>query len=155
MNRHFSDNPALEAPGYGGMVGMSVRPNDKFYVTAGSADAYGDLPRSTSARLARELSLPSAKLASRPSSPGMRTADTRSGPWYISARPKFGLPSDEGVTAVVDQELSDGFQFFVRYGYDARSLSAVHNFGKADTEACSRTTRATCPASHSPSDLPA
>jgi hypothetical protein len=40
VNRNFSANPAVPFPGHGPMLGVSIRPTDLFYVTAGASNAY-------------------------------------------------------------------------------------------------------------------
>ena len=36
VNRHFSANPAVSFPGHGPLLGVSIRPTDLYYITAGA-----------------------------------------------------------------------------------------------------------------------
>ena len=40
VNRNFSASPAVPFPGHGPMLGISIRPTDQFYLTAGASNAY-------------------------------------------------------------------------------------------------------------------
>jgi hypothetical protein len=45
VNRHFSANPAVPFPGHGPLLGISIRPTDLYYITAGTCNAYSQTIR--------------------------------------------------------------------------------------------------------------
>jgi len=130
MNRHFSDNPTMTGPLHSPSAGISYVPNDSFYVTAGTSDAYGDSSIISLGTVGEGAFFTWTEVGYTPTISGHGQGRYCVAPWYMAARPRDGLPSDSGVTVVADQELSKRLQFFARYGYAEGTLSNVQQLAQ-------------------------
>jgi len=119
VNRHFSGNPTVPFPGHGPTVSVDVRPDDRFYVTAGMANAYGNTREWEFSSLDQGDFFYTAEAGYTPTIEGMGRGRYSIMAWYINERDRGGtvIPSDQGVTLVAGQQLSDRLQVWARYAY--------------------------------------
>ncbi len=129
VNRNFSANAAIPFPGHGPMLGISIRPTDQFYVTAGASNAYSITTESEIDSLFNEWDLFSmAEIGYTPTFEALGEGRYAFGIWHMDARSREQLPSDYGMTFIVDQNLTPNLQMFARYSYsDGRLTNIKHN----------------------------
>lgn len=132
VSRHFSANPAVPFPGHGPLAGFSLRPTDLFYITAGTANAYNNTRTAGFDSLTDEWALFSyAELGYTPTLDGLGPGRYSIGFWNMDSRTAGGLPSDQGLTVIVDQRLSETLQVFGRYAYSDATLTKVRQLVQA------------------------
>jgi porin len=132
VSRHFAANPAVPFPGHGPMAGLSLRPTDRFYLTAGTANAYGDTSTAGFDSLADEWDLFSyAEFGFTPTLEGFGAGRYSIGFWNMDSRSADGLPSDQGLTVIADQRLSETLQVFGRYACSDAALTNVRHLVQA------------------------
>ena len=119
VNRHLSANPTVPFPGHGPTVGVSYRPSDRFYVTGGVANAYNTTTESGFDTISDGDFFYSAEAGWTPQVEGMGAGRYSVMVWHIDARNEngFASPSDDGVTFVAGQQLSDRLQVWGRYAH--------------------------------------
>jgi hypothetical protein len=128
VNRHFSGNAAMPSPGHGPSAGVSYRPGDLFYVTAGASSAYGN----TTEQFASLKDLFTfGEVGVTPTFEGLGRGRFAVAPWHMDARVGDNLPSSWGLTVVADQELSEWFQLFGRYAYSDGKLTNIRQLAQA------------------------
>jgi hypothetical protein len=126
VNRSFSANPAVPFPGHGPMLGVSIRPTDLFYVTAGASNAYSRTIRAEIDSLFNEWDIFAfSEVGYTPTFKGLGEGRYSVGLWHMDARRKSGLPEDYGMTIIFDQNLGDKLQAFARYAYSDGTLTNV------------------------------
>ncbi|TSA32972.1 MAG: hypothetical protein D4R65_08575 [Verrucomicrobiaceae bacterium] len=131
INRNFSANPAVPFPGHGPMLGISLRPTDQFYITAGASNAYSNTIRAEFDTLFNEWDIFSfAEAGYTPTFKGLGEGRYAFGIWHMDARSKFSLPEDYGFTFIVDQNLTKNLQVFARYSYSDGTLTNVRQSGQ-------------------------
>jgi porin len=131
VNRHFSANPAVPFPGHGPMVGVSIRPTEQYYITGGVANAYSQTIRAEIDTLFNEWDLFSfGEVGYTPTIKGLGGGRYAFGLWRMDARSLNDLPSDYGLTAIVDQNLGKNLQVFGRYAYSDGTLTNVKHLGQ-------------------------
>jgi hypothetical protein len=117
VNRNFSANPTVPFPGHGPMIGVSVRPGDS-YVTFGIASAYGVTTESGWNTIDDGDYFYSVEAGITPDIAGKGRGRYSVMVWYIDARDQgVNSPSDQGITLVAGQSLSERFQVWGRYAY--------------------------------------
>jgi len=133
LNRHFSDNPTVPFPGHGPTVSVDVRPDDRFYVTAGMANAYGNTREWEFSSLDQGDFFYTVETGYTPTIEGMGRGRYSIMGWYIDARERGGtvIPSDQGVTLVAGQQLSDRLQVWSRYAYADATTTNVRQLAQA------------------------
>lgn len=132
VSRHFAANPAVPFPGHGPMAGFSYRPTDLFYITAGTANAYSNTRTAGFDSLADEWELFSyAEFGYTPTLEGFGPGRYSIGFWNMDSRTADGLPSDQGLTVIADQRLSETLQVFGRYAYSDATLTNVRQLVQA------------------------
>ncbi len=128
INRNFSANAAIPFPGHGPMLGISIRPNDQFYVTAGAINAYSDTTKSEIETVFSEWDLfTMAEVGYTPTFQGLGEGRYAFAAWHIDARSRDNLPSDYGMTFIADQNLTKNLQVFARYSYSDGRLVNIKN----------------------------
>jgi porin len=116
VNRHFSSNPTVPFPGHGPTVGLSVRPDDRFYVTAGVANAYNTTTDSEFRSIDYGDFFYSVEAGFTPYVEGRGRGRYSIMGWHIDERTRDSvIPSGQGFTLVASQEMSDRFQLWARY----------------------------------------
>ncbi len=126
VNRNFSTNPAVPFPGHGPMLGISIRPTDELYLTAGASNAYSTTIRDEIDTVFNEWDIFSfAEAGYTPTFKGLGAGRYAFGIWHMDARGKFGLPADYGLTFIADQNLGERLQVFARYSYSDGTLTNV------------------------------
>ena len=131
VNRHFSANPAIPFPGHGPILGVSLRPTDHYYVTCGVSNANGQTTRNGFDTLFNEWELFSfAEAGVTPSFKNIGSGRYALGLWHIDTRDSGGLPSDSGLTAIVDQNLGERLQIFGRYAYSDGILTNIRQLAQ-------------------------
>jgi hypothetical protein len=125
-NRTFSFNPTVPSPGHGATLGVSVRPNERFYVTGGVANGYNNTTRYEINTIDDGDFYYAAEAGWTPTIEGMGTGRYSIMLWHLDSRNQngFASPSDEGVTLVAGQQLTDRFQVWARYAHaDAKTTN--------------------------------
>jgi carbohydrate-selective porin OprB len=126
VNRNFSANPAVPFPGHGPMLGISIRPTDQFYLTAGASNAYSTTIRDEFDTLFNEWDIFSfAEAGYTPTFKGLGEGRYAFGAWHMDARSKFSLPEDYGFTFIADQNITKNLQVFARYCYSDGTLTNI------------------------------
>jgi porin len=132
VNRSFAANPAVPFPGHGPMLGFSIRPTDLFYVTAGASNAYSRTTLVEINSLFNEWDLfEFCEVGYTPTFAGLGEGRYSVGLWHMDARKNLGLPEDEGVTVILNQNLGDRLQCFARYAYSDGTLTNVRQIAQA------------------------
>ncbi|HEU4680001.1 MAG TPA: carbohydrate porin [Terrimicrobiaceae bacterium] len=132
VNRHFSANPAVPFPGHGPLLGISVRPSDLWYITAGACNAYSQTIRAEFDTLFDEWDLFTfGEIGLTPALKGLGTGRYAFGLWHMDARSLNNSPADYGLTAIVDQNLTKRLQAFARYAYSDGTLTNVQHLAQA------------------------
>jgi porin len=126
VSRHFSANPAVPFPGHGPMAGFSLRPTDLFYLSAGTGNANSNTQAVEFNPLGdgRELFC-FAEAGYTPTLEGLGPGRYAVGYWNMDPRTADGLPSDQGLTVIADQRLSERLQIFGRYAHSDGTLTNV------------------------------
>jgi len=128
INRNFSANAAIPFPGHGPMVGISIRPNEQFYLTAGAINAYSDTTLPEISSVFEEWDLFSmAEIGYTPTFPTIGEGRYAFSIWHIDARSRENLPSDYGMSFIADQNLTENLQVFARYSYSSGQLVNIRN----------------------------
>jgi porin len=132
INRNFSANAAIPFPGHGPMLGISIRPTDEFYLTAGAINAYSDstLPEVSSVFSEWDL-FTMAEAGYTPTFRGLGEGRYAFAMWHMDARGRDNLPSDYGMTFIADQNLTKNLQVFARYSYSDGRLLNIQNSAQA------------------------
>jgi carbohydrate-selective porin OprB len=131
-NRSFSANPAVPFPGHGPMAGISLRPVEQFYLTAGAINGYSDTTEVGLETLFDEWDLFStAEVGWTPVIEGLGPGRYAFMAWHMDARELWNLPEDYGFTFIADQNLGDGWQVFARYAWNDGPLTGIRNLGQA------------------------
>lgn len=128
INRNFSANPSIPFPGHGPTLGISVRPTEEFYITAGASNAYGDTTRAEIDTLFNEWDFFTfAEAGYTPDFPTIGAGKYAVGAWRMDARGRDDLPSDYGFTFIVDQNITGSLQGFARYSYSNGALTNLRH----------------------------
>lgn len=126
VNRSFSANPAVPFPGHGPMLGISLRPTDQFYLTAGASNAYSTSIRAEIDTVFNEWDIFSfGEIGYTPTFQGLGQGRYAFGLWHMDARTIGDLPADYGFTFIVDQNLTEQLQTFARYSYSDGALTNI------------------------------
>jgi porin len=126
VNRSFSANPAVPFPGHGPILGISIRPTDLFYVTAGASNAYSQTIRAEIDSLFSRWNIFAfGEVGFTPTFKGLGEGRYSVGLWHMGARANLGLPEDYGMTVILDQNFGDKLQVFARYAYSDGTLTNV------------------------------
>jgi len=133
VNRHLSANPTVPFPGHGPTIGISYRPGDRFYVTGGIANGYGTTTQSGLSSVSDSDFFYSAEAGWTPKIEGMGNGRYSVMVWRIDARDEngFASPSDDGVTVVAGQQLSNRLQVWGRYAYAGGETTNIRNLWQA------------------------
>jgi len=132
VNRHFSANPTLPTSEHGPAIGLSFRPNDAVYLTAGVSNAYSRTIRGGVDSLVNEWDFFSfGEVGYTPTFESLGVGRYALGLWHIDSRDLINAPSSYGVTAVIDQNLGDRLQVFARYAYSEASLTNVRHLAQS------------------------
>ena len=132
VNRSFSANPAVAFPGHGPILGVSIRPTDLFYLTGGASNAYSE---TTTAQVDSLFSqwdfFEFSEIGYTPTFNGLGEGRYSVGLWHMDARQKLGLPEDEGITVIFNQNLGGRLQVFARYAYSDGTLTNLRQMAQA------------------------
>ena len=133
VNRSFSANPTVPFPGHGPAVGVSYRPGDSFYVTGGLANGYATTTQSGMSSISDGDFFYSAEAGWTPRVEGMGAGRYSVMVWRIDARREngFNSPSDDGVTFIAGQQLSNRLQVWGRYAYAGAETTNIRNLWQA------------------------
>ena len=132
VNRHFSGNPTMPSPGHGPTIDFSLRPNDRFYVSGGMANAYNNTQESELDSIDDGDFFYTAEVGFTPYIEGMGRGRYSITGWYINERDRDTvIPSDQGVTLVAGQQLSDRFQVWARYAYADATITNIRQLAQA------------------------
>jgi hypothetical protein len=133
VNRHLSANPTVPFPGHGPTVGVSYRPSERFYVTGGVANGYATTTQSGFSSVSDSDFFYSAEAGWTPRVEGMGAGRYSVMVWRIDSRTENGFdsPSDDGVTLVAGQQLSNRLQAWGRYGYANGATTNIRNLAQA------------------------
>ena len=130
-NRFFAANPTVASPGHGPAMGVSFVPNDLVYVSAGLSNAYGTTTTSGFSTLDETDFFYSAELGLTPRIDGLGAGRYQLYVWRMDERSETGLPRDQGISVILNQELGDRLLAFGRWGYSDAKLSNVRSSAQA------------------------
>jgi carbohydrate-selective porin OprB len=135
VNRMFSANPTIVAPGHGPAAGVSYRPKDNdFYISTGAANAYGTTTTSGISSLFDEWTFFSfGEVGWTPTFEKLGQGRYTVSGWHMGEREESGVPADWGVSIVADQQLNETVQVFARWGYADGAVSNIKNYIQAGT----------------------
>jgi hypothetical protein len=113
------------------MLGVSIRPTDLFYVTAGASNAYSRTTMVEIASLFNEWNIfACGEVGYTAVFKGLGEGRYSVGLWHMDPRRKLSLPEDYGMTIIFDQNLGDKLQFFARYAYSDGTLTNVRQIAQ-------------------------
>jgi hypothetical protein len=132
VNRHFSGNPTIPFPGHGPTINFSLQPNDRFYVSGGVANAYNNTQESEIGSVDEGDFFYTAEVGFTPYIEGLGRGRYSLTGWYINERDRDTfIPSDQGITLVAGQQLSDRFQVWARYAYADATITNIRQLAQA------------------------
>ncbi|MBL9149050.1 MAG: hypothetical protein JNM94_10190 [Phycisphaerae bacterium] len=126
-NRWFSANPVVASPGHGPAAGLSFAPCDWFYVSAGLANAYNTTTTIGVDTLDQGDFFYTAEVGLTPVFQGLGAGRYQLMLWRMDERPELGLPSDQGISVILNQEIGESLIAFARYGNSEATLTNVQN----------------------------
>ncbi len=126
-NRWFSANPVVASPGHGPTAGLSLAPTDLFYVSGGLANAYGRTTTFGVDTLDQGDFFYTCEFGLTPFFEGVGAGRYQLMLWRMDSRPEQGLPSDQGISVILNQEFGDSLLAFARYGNSEGTLTNVEN----------------------------
>jgi hypothetical protein len=101
--------------GTGRLVGVSIRPTDLFYVTAGASNAYSQTIRAEIDSLFSRWNIFAfGEVGFTPTFKALGEGRYSVGLWHMDARANLGLPEHYGMTVILDQN-PHGSSFFLLY----------------------------------------
>lgn len=131
FNRAFSGNAAVAYPaGHGPAAGISIVPNDFFYVTAGIQNGYSTSTTIGLNTLDQGDFFYGIEAGITPNIESLGRGRYRVMYWYMDNRPELGLPSDQGISIIADQDIGDRVLVFARYGHSDAALTNIKNMGQ-------------------------
>lgn len=131
FNRAFSGNAAVAYPaGHGPAAGVSIVPNDFFYVTAGVQNSYSTSTTMGVSSLDEGDFFYAAEAGITPNIESLGRGRYRVMFWYMNERPNLNLPSDQGFSLILDQDIGDRVLAFARYGHSDADLTNIKNMGQ-------------------------
>lgn len=128
-NRAFSANAATAFPGgHGPTAGVSIVPTDLFYVTVGASNGYSQPTTWNVESLFDNWDLFSyGEIGLTPEIEGLGPGRYRVMLWYADSRPEDGIGHDKGFSLILEQDLGDTFQAFVRYSHSMGEITNIAN----------------------------
>ncbi len=130
-NRSFSANPAIPFPGHGPLAGVSLRPTDEFYLTAGACNGYSLTTEVGLDTLFDDWDLFSfAEVGYTPTFKSLGVGRYAFGLWHMDQRDRWSLPEDYGFTMIADQNLTETLQVFARYAYSDGTLTNIRQLAQ-------------------------
>ena len=128
LNRAFSANPSVAFPaGHGPTAGATILPCDWFYVTGGAQNAYSRSNTIEVDSLDQGDFFWFTELGLTPNVPGIGNGRYRVLLWRMDERQELGLPQDQGISVILEQDFGDQFLAFARYGYSDATLTNIQN----------------------------
>lgn len=128
FNRAFSANPVVAYPnGHGPTVGISVAPTDLFYATFGASNAYSSTTTSGLDTLDEWDLFTFCEFGFTPEIDGLGRGRYRVMLWHMDARSENNLPSDQGISVILEQDFGTDVLAFLRYGYSDANLTNIQN----------------------------
>jgi hypothetical protein len=126
-NRAFSANASIAfAAGHALGAGLSIRPTDLWYVSAGAVNGYGQSNRIEVDSLFDEWDLFwIGEAGFTPMIEGIGRSRFAVTLWRMDARSELDLPSDEGISLIAQQSFGESVTAFVRYSYADATLANV------------------------------
>lgn len=127
-NRSFSANPSVPWPGHGPLVGVSIRPTDSFYATAGAANAYSNTELIEIQSLFEQWDIFTfGEIGWTPTFNTLGEGRYAFSLWHMPERSIGNLPEDYGFSLIADQNLTPHLQTFARYSYADGSLTNLRH----------------------------
>lgn len=128
LNKAFSSNPAVAYPGPGLAGAAQIKPVDWLYLTGGVTDANGSATTGNFDDFFKDGEfLAFGELGFTPTIEGVGAGRYRIALWHVDKRDADDVPSDEGITVSLDQDLGETFIVFVRYGHADADVTKVAN----------------------------
>jgi hypothetical protein len=129
VNRMFSANPTIVAPGHGPAGGLSYRPNDyDFYISGGAANAYGTTTTSGFSSLEETTFFSWGEVGWTPTFETLGQGRYTFSGWHMGERENDDIPADWGVSLVADQQINETVQVFARWGYADGAVANIKNY---------------------------
>lgn len=125
VNRAFASASTVPFPGFGFAAGLSVRPVDWYYATAGASNALGNTITNDLPNLRDSEFFSFFETGFTPKVPALGAGRYRFYLWHLDERSRFSLPADWGFSFIVDQELGTSWQMFARYGWSENGSSGI------------------------------
>lgn len=132
-NRSFSANPTVPFPGHGPTIGVSVRPNERYYVTGGIANGYNNTRNSGFDTIDDGDFFYSAEAGWTPEVAGWGAGRYAVMVWHIDSRTRngFSSPSDDGISLVAGQQFGNRLQAWARYAYADAGTTNIRSVAQA------------------------
>lgn len=127
VNRAFSANSVTPFPGHGTAAGISFRPNDQFYVTAGGANAYGRTTVSDFDTLDEGDFFTYIEGGWTPTFDNVGRGRYSLFVWHMDSRDSLGIGSDSGFSVILNQNFGERWQAFARFSYADEGISGIKN----------------------------
>jgi len=128
LNRAFSANAAVAFPaGHGPTAGATILPTDWFYVTGGAQNAYSRSNTIEVDSLDEGDFFWFTEFGFTPTIPNLGNARYRMLLWRMDEREELGLPQDQGLSLILEQDFGDHLMAFARYSYSEADLTNIRN----------------------------
>lgn len=127
FNRHISGTAALPSPGHGLTALATFRPNDLFFISGGTSNAYGQTTQAQIDSLFDEWDLFSfGEIGFTPMIDGLGQGRYTVSVTYVDPRDRNeNIGHDFGFSIVADQDIGDRVQVFARYNYQDEALTNI------------------------------
>ena len=127
FNRHISGTAALPSPGHGLTALATFRPNDLFFISGGTSNAYGQTTQAQIDSLFDEWDLFSfGEIGFTPMIEGLGQGRYTVSVTYVDPRDRnANIGHDLGFSIVADQDISERVQVFARYNYQDEALNNI------------------------------
>ncbi|MCC6321476.1 MAG: carbohydrate porin [Phycisphaerales bacterium] len=128
FNKAFSSNPTVAYPGPGLAAAAQIKPVDWLYVSGGITDANGKATVGNFEGFFDDGEfLAFGEFGLTPTIEGLGTGRYRLALWHVDARDDADVPSDQGITVSLDQDIGERITVFARYGYADGEVTSVTN----------------------------
>jgi hypothetical protein len=132
INPYFATNVSRGFPGNGIGGNVTIRPDERWYASAGIYDRNGRVTTGDFRDLDRGEFVYAFDIGLTPQSEDERIGNYRLTLWYSDERSATGVDEDLGFALSVDQDIAEGVSVFGRYGHargDARGVDNTLSIG--------------------------
>jgi carbohydrate-selective porin OprB len=126
MNQAFSSFPVRSFPGQGLGANVTVKPDERWYVSAGAQDAQGVKTEAGFDTFFGDFNLfYAAEIGLTPTIEGVGLGTYRFTAWYRDAGESNGQPHDSGFNISCDQRVGEHLIPFLRYGWGEGNINGI------------------------------